>query len=118
MYLLTELDSLSALKDNWDTYGAEAPSAEAVNAAKNLIAALGKKDPKPYRVGPSARGGVAVTFANGTRSYMFEFFNDGDISSVWSDGRGNIDAEELVEGQPWDSVLLKVGAFLGLDPEG
>lgn len=111
-----EWDYLSSLKPDWDTYGADAPSERAIETAKSFLDELGENNPDPSRIAPSAEGGVAVTFASGTRTYMIEFFNDGDISTVWSDGRGRVDAEEImVEAMGnfgWKYVLSKVDEFL------
>ena len=70
------------LPDNWNGYGAPAPTAEAIQAAKRLIRSAA--DPRPTRVAPSAMGGIAVEFAAADREVVAEFFNSGAAHALFT----------------------------------
>ena len=70
------------LTDNWNGYGAPAPSADAIRAAKRLIRSAA--DPRPTRVAPSAMGGIAVEFAVADREVVAEFFNSGAAHALFT----------------------------------
>jgi hypothetical protein len=60
------------LKDDWNSYKATAPNAFAIENARNFIKLL----PNPYRVNPSAMGGVGITYKKSSLKAYVEFYNN------------------------------------------
>jgi len=61
------LASFRSLRQNWDTYGAEAPNASAIRLARAVVHILGKNDFLPQSIDPSAEGGVCISFRRGPK---------------------------------------------------
>lgn len=79
--LLSALEAMAGLKPDWDSYGADPPSRQAIDAAKSAL--LGAEETIPVNhVCPSASNGVALCwFSNNPekRHADVEFFNNGDV---------------------------------------
>jgi len=77
-----ELDHLRTLPDDWDGYGAETPSEEAISLARMVLDAIHETESaiEPTRVVASAEGGVVVCFARGDRYADIECFNSGEMA--------------------------------------
>src|SRR5689334_12172345 len=93
--LLRQLEELGKLDVNWDSYGAEPPSDEVIDSAWSLLALCSIQGLTPYRVVPSAEGGVGICFASERRYADIEFLNTGDILAVTSNGMGHIEPFEI-----------------------
>lgn len=85
--LMLRLEEMRALRDNWNSYSAPAPTAAAIENAKLLVAAARTDGTIPERVEPSAMGGVGVTFARGDREAVVEFYNDGTAHALFADNK-------------------------------
>jgi hypothetical protein len=74
---LAEIEALSSVKDDWNSYGSKAPNQNAINMAKVYIDAIveSKYDAKSY---PEADGGVGIMFRNGKRYGIVETTNEPD----------------------------------------
>lgn len=73
-------DNLATLLPNWDSYGAEPPSPQAIQMAKTicqLAIALGKG---PKRIAASVIGGVGMTWYEGETKIYTECCNDGSVA--------------------------------------
>lgn len=71
------------LDSGWDSYDSEAPSAAAVKAALQLVAALRPLEILPDWVVPTSDSSILLQFHhNGTR-YKWEFDSDGDIGVMF-----------------------------------
>jgi hypothetical protein len=78
--VLNELQQLSNLPANWDSYGAAAPNKQSIQTAQDFVKSLSPavEIEKPQ---------VSIT-ANGTVAFQWE----------WSHGRRNLDVELLPDG--------------------
>lgn len=81
-----KLDSLSQLDDHWDGYSAPPPSEEACLNAREFLQVLSLAELLPKRCKPSVVGGIGITFRHGDRKVYVEFYNDGRIHTLNSDG--------------------------------
>jgi hypothetical protein len=80
--LENRLSRLAGLRSNWDTYGSEAPSAEAVAAAGAIGKAFINFGLIPDAVSSSAEGGVAICFVRNQKYADIECFNSGETLAV------------------------------------
>jgi len=60
------LDALSALQKDWDSFGSEPPTSEAILAARKLIAEASRDCMLPHFVGPISGGGVQIEWRGHT----------------------------------------------------
>lgn len=86
--LYAKLDTFSRLEDGWNSYSAVRPTTLAIDSAREFLDVLCAANMKPKRIGPSAVGGVGVTFRGGERKSYVEFLNAGKIYVLFSDGVG------------------------------
>ena len=70
---------MASLRRDWDSYGAEPPSANAIDNARKALEKLKEADIVPNAVVPSAEGGVGIVFVRFARYADVEFLNEGDI---------------------------------------
>lgn len=77
---------LRSLQDDWDSYGAPAPSRRAVAISEQVAQAMQDADVAATRIAPSVRGGVGLTHRRGDRKVYVEIGNDGDVIVMLSDG--------------------------------
>lgn len=109
--LFDQLESIGRLPVDWSTYGAPRPATTAIvmtSRALELALSLGLA---PEAIVPSAEGGAAICFRAGNKYAHIEFFNDGDIFAIRSDGRNPslvwpVADDELTE------TLSTIDAFL------
>lgn len=80
-----ELTKISELDPDWDSYGAEPPSAESIQAARGTLHQLAESLILPNRIVPSAGGGVSIYFMGNGRSAYIENYNDGAQALVMYD---------------------------------
>ncbi len=110
-----QLDSLASLKDGWDGYDAEIPSADVIDEARKVLRSLQNQLTKPQKVGPSAEGGVAFTFRSGDRRVQIELLNNGERFAHLYDLHGNSDTQDWTENDIQDNferLLNPVRAYL------
>jgi hypothetical protein len=84
--LFEKLDSYLGLAVGWDGYSASPPSVTAVNMAKEFLALLHESDLEPTRLKPSVACGIGLTIRKGQRKGYVEFYNDGTVCALFSDG--------------------------------
>ncbi len=75
--LLQKLSRLAALKENWDSYGAETPSAEAVQAATDFIVGHFTLDLPFYFIAPGVNGEIMLEMSRGNKAAEIYFNADG-----------------------------------------
>lgn len=75
----SSLEKYATLDDNWDSYGAEKPSLHSVAATETFLRKLRAELFMPNRIVPSAEGGIAVYFNNGTKVAYVEFRNSSEV---------------------------------------
>lgn len=83
---LDRCENLGALAANWDSYGAEAPNAKARYWAGEALIKVHRLGVAAPRIAASVENGIGLTLRKGSKSATIEFFNDGDIVAVRSDG--------------------------------
>ncbi len=79
---LKQLIELTKLKDGWDSYGAPAPNATAIEKAYRILNFLEGSDFMTIRILPSAEGGVGICFLSGDHYADLECSNDGEVIGV------------------------------------
>src|ERR1700692_2916952 len=57
-----QVDEVTNLRQNWDSYNAEPPNRQAQNLAERVLTSLETNSIAPSRLVPSAEGGVAFCF--------------------------------------------------------
>ena len=82
---LEALDRISGMEKNWDSYGSEPPSADAIRASKETLDQLAGELLLPSTIVPSAEGGVSIYFMTGSRTAYVESYNQGSQSLVMYD---------------------------------
>lgn len=81
-----KIDSFHTLQTGWNGYSAPAPSGAAIKTAKLFLAQLQSKDLRPDRIKPAAVGGIGVTFRKDRRKSYVEFYNNGTVYVLFSEG--------------------------------
>jgi hypothetical protein len=108
------LDSFRNLRQGWDSYHAEPPSAKAIENARHVLHVLWSSEAAlPVRqISPSVEGGVAIVFTGrGQRYADIECFNNGDILAITSDGTTEPSVWSLNEGGSIRRAVEKLNAF-------
>jgi hypothetical protein len=94
------LARMGALRMDWDSYGAEAPSNSAIEVSRSVLKILAESEFEPASIDPSAEGGVCLSFRRGDRYGDIECFNSGAILAVTSTGGDETNVWEIVAGGP------------------
>lgn len=79
-----QLNQLSKLEDDWDSYGAEAPNQWTINCAREVLKNLASEDLKPSSIDASVEGGVCLSFQSKSHYGDIECFNSGEVFAVTS----------------------------------
>ncbi len=74
-----ELKKAAQCCDDWDSYGASAPSAQSVKAAEAFLDSAREQFLEPTTVVASAEGGIATYFMSGARTAYMEYRNTGEF---------------------------------------
>lgn len=107
------LSRFAFLEDDWDSYGAQAPSRASLDTARNILHFLDKADFEPSSVDPSAEGGVCLSFQCGDRYGDIECFNSGEILAVTSSGCDDTNVWEVTGlDQHLETALGKIRTFV------
>ena len=91
-----KLSKMKNLRSGWNGYSAPVPSEIAILTARGFISSLIRGRQEPKRVTPSAVGGVGVTQRNANKKVFVEFFNDGKVFVLFSDGRSEPVSKEVL----------------------
>ncbi len=108
-----ELDRISNLGQDWDSYGAEPPSADAARVSRDILRELAGALVLPTAIVPSAEGGVSIYFMSGNRTAYIETDNQGSQALVMYDQQGNTEVLELGSDIPHSAVSGKILEYLG-----
>lgn len=88
--MLCALESMKDFSDDWNSYGAPAPSKIAILSTSEFLLNLSSEDVQPQRVAASAMGGVGISIRNGNaRKAYLEVRNDGSSYLLFSDGHSD-----------------------------
>ncbi len=84
----SKLFAYRRLPHGWDGYLAPPPSDRAIVTASAFLVTATKKGIVPTRLKPSVEGGIGATFKSSdrTRKVFVEFFNNGEVFALFSDG--------------------------------
>src|SRR5258708_1266575 len=74
-----QLSEISALTENWDSYGAPVPAPASIENAKQAIGKLRFSQLLPEIIAPSAEGGVSIYFSTGSQKAFIEVLNEGGV---------------------------------------
>ncbi len=77
--LVKRIRGFASLDSGWDSYDSEAPSATAIKAALQLVAALRPLEILPDWVVPTSDSSILLQFHHNETRYKWEFDSDGDI---------------------------------------
>ena len=111
-HLLLKLEQLGELSDDWDSYGAEAPSEGALDIAKSLVKRFASSGLYPDRAVPSVEGGVGLVFLQGSSYLDVEIFNDGETLLGESHLERDSHVYEVSQDDV-DEIINRVRGFLG-----
>jgi hypothetical protein len=100
------LTTYSKLSDDWNSYGAEKPSAQTINLTLRLLNKLHYELFLPTRVIPSAEGGVATYFKADDRVSYLEYRNSGEVILAMYDQHSEPDIRELTENDADESRAI------------
>ena len=105
------LEYLSTLQDNWDSYGAEAPNAFALQMAEQALRLMARVGLEPLGIVPSAENGIGIVFRQGTRQEGkhadIEIFNDGDVCYLVDDRQNRPQAHQVSADEAGLSTALQ-----------
>jgi hypothetical protein len=87
------LDAMRQLQDGWNGYGAPAPSNAAIVIARSFLS--NQRIARPFRVAPSAAGGVGITHKRNKRRVYVEFYNNGEVCALFSDDSSAPEVETI-----------------------
>ena len=105
-----KLDAFSSLETGWDSYEAPAPSAEVISAAEGFLEFLRNAENAPTRLTPSAVGGVAFSFRNGTKEAFVEFRNTGNAHAAFTDAASEPEVMKVRQDSTGYSELMALVA--------
>ncbi len=108
-----KLERLRNLGESWSGYGTPPPSDAAIVTAKAFLARLIGTDFEPSRLAPSVAGGVGITHKKRGRRVYVEFFNDGEVCSLFSDGETDPRSRRVKPGYgPFQDLAREIREYL------
>ncbi len=108
-----ELYRISNVEPDWDSYGAEPPSADAIRMSKEILKDLAADLILPSTIVPSSDGGVSIYFMRGDRTVYIESYNQGSQALVMYDPQGNTEVLEIGRDILRSHVGGKILEYLG-----
>ncbi len=81
-----QLKDMANIVPDWDSYGAQAPNAEARACAAEILILLQGRSLAPSTIVPSSEGGVAICFVDSGTYADIECLNTGEILAVTYQG--------------------------------
>lgn len=109
---LQALQSLAALKPDWDTYGAEPPNDTALRLAHAALRQLHQAACLPDTIAPSVEAGVAFSFVHGRKHADIEFTNDGEVFVITSTGADDVVVREFALAE-LEAAVRRTCVYLG-----
>ena len=106
------LDRISNMGRDWDSYGADPPGANAIQASKKILEELAGAMILPSAIVPSAEGGVSIYFMAGHRTVYIESYNQGHQVLVMYEQNGNADVLEIGQDIPLGEIGARILAYL------
>jgi hypothetical protein len=113
MPLLDKLKSFLRLPRGWNGYNAPEPEQMAVVQAEDFLFAMRLADLKPNRMAPSVMGGVGVTLRKDNRKAYVEFYNNGRVHVLFSDGESEPTTHAVRnDNRDYDNLILEIRRYL------
>jgi hypothetical protein len=113
---LRRLSHIATLRRGWNGYTADPPNQTSVHLARSAIDALHSLNFRPSFVGPSAEGGVGITFSRGNKRAVLEIYNDGEAISLMAiDGHQPQASDVPPTEQGFTRTLAAIKAFIDND---
>lgn len=112
MPMLEKLQGFIRLKRGWDGYRAKPPTAHAIFNAEEFLSSLRVADVEPKRVAPSVVGGVGVTLRAAERKSYVEFYNDGRVYVMHSDGETEPIIYPVRMEQGYEDLISEIRGYL------
>lgn len=114
--LFHRLEGMRSLKNNWDSYGAQAPNARAIFYAQEILSSLAHRNLLPDRVNPSVEDGVTFSYRRGEHYADIEFFNSGEVLAATIDGGGEPDVWNVtMTNEEIGHTVERIRKFLKID---
>lgn len=107
-----KLDSLTALSNNWDSEGADAPNKQSLFFGRKVLESFLHEGLLPTNVAPSVEGGVGFYFISGNKYADIECLNSGEILAVTSDRVKPADVWEISSETDIEEAIKKIRTFL------
>jgi hypothetical protein len=105
-----KLEKMKTLQKGWNSYKADPPSIEVIEAVKQFVILL-----PPDRVEPSAMGGIGVTYYRNNRKAYVEFYNKGNCKiAVLLVDKNDLDMN-VVKSNTFNEIIKAVQNFLLID---
>jgi hypothetical protein len=106
--LRSSLVTCSRLIDDWNSYGAEKPSAHTLALTLRLLNKLRDQFFLPSQIVPSAEGGVAAYFKADDRVSYLEYRNSGEVILAMYDRQREPDIRELTDNDVDESKAIAI----------
>jgi hypothetical protein len=107
------LERISNMQKDWDSYGGDPPSINAIQASKEILEELAGALILPSTIVPSAGGGVSIYFMTDQRTVYIESYNQGSQALVMYDRHGNAEVLEIDRDISRSEVSARILTYLG-----
>jgi hypothetical protein len=115
---LDHLNSFAKLSRNWDSYGGEAPTSQALNAAYSFLVSIqgqlggAQKSVVPNDVAPMPSGGIHLAWRNRRFEIEIEFDADGTANYLLVNKRADTEADTEGSANTWEPLIALVASVL------
>lgn len=106
------LAELLTFEPDWDSYGGDPPTADAVDAARNLLQTVRERFSaapadaiRPFAIAPTADGGVLVEWRSLGRTIAILIGAEGSLGYLLTEGEGAVRRYEEADNVSWEVVL-------------
>jgi hypothetical protein len=107
------LEKVRRYPDNWDSYGAAAPSPWTYYYANEALLILNRQNFPMPQIAASVEEGIGISYRNSNKTATIEFLNSREIVAVRSDGTGNPHAWQVAPNEKdIESALESMHQFL------
>lgn len=112
--LQRKLQTLKTIKSDWDGYDSPKPNLHAFANARTIIDIAHTLNNFPTSITPSVEGGIGLTFEGSSKYAVVECFNDGDISAIGSNRKGETKSWTLAgSDNELQQTIEEINAYVG-----
>ncbi len=108
------MKQLASLPSNWDTFGTERPSQQAISTAAQIAESFIQFGLVPDAIVPSAEGGVAICFLRNQKYADIECLNSGEVLAVRYSSRDDPQAWAVRANIATDATVQTVSQYLSV----